>query len=284
MKRCLSCERRFDGPTWECPACGYDPPSANEIPRFAAPLDDYGFDPDAFDRLVELEHGSFWFRSRNRLLVWALERYFPTARSFLEVGCGTGYVLEGVHRELPHLRVVGGELHSRGLEHASRRIPGVQLLQLDARRIPFDGEFDVVGAFDVLEHIEDDEGVLAGLRGATRPGGGILLTVPQHPWLWSASDDYGEHKRRYRRSELVEKVTAAGFEVRRVTSFVALLLPAMAIVRLWARVRRPDPFAELTATRADPALERILTLERSLIEHGRDLPFGGSLLLVATRA
>ncbi len=284
MKRCLNCERRFGTPSWTCPSCGFAPSVLDGIPRFAAPLDDDGFDRSAFDRLVELEHGSFWFRSRNRLLVWAIERYFPTARSLFEIGCGTGYVLESLNRAFPHMRTVGGELHGEGLAHASQRIPDVELLQVDARRLPFDSEFDVIGAFDVLEHIDDDEGVLDELFMATRPGGGVLLTVPQHPWLWSASDDYGEHKRRYRRAELMTKVAAAGFEVHRVTSFVSLLLPAMASVRLLGRVRRPDPFSELKATRANAALERILDLERGLIVHDRDLPLGGSLLMVASRA
>ncbi len=284
MKRCLSCERRFDGPSWICPSCGFAPPVLDDIPRFVVPLNNDGFDPATFDKLVELEHGSFWFRSRNRLLVWAVERYFPTARSFFEIGCGTGYVLEGLHRALPHLRVVGAELHGEGLQHASQRVPSVELLQMDARRIPFDSEFDLIGAFDVLEHIDDDERVLDELGAAVKPGGGILITVPQHPWLWSASDDYGEHKRRYRRAELVAKVTAAGFEVRRITSFVSLLLPVMAMVRLYGRIRRPDPASELTVTRADSALERVLDLERALIAHDKDLPFGGSLLMVASRA
>jgi hypothetical protein len=141
----------------------------------------------------------------------------------------------------------------------------------------------VIGAFDVLEHIDDDEGVLEQLAIASKPGGGILLTVPQHPWLWSASDEYGEHKRRYRRGELVAKVTAAGFEVRRVTSFVSLLLPAMALMRMFAHVRRPDPSSELRATRADRVLERVLDVERALIARGHDLPLGGSLLMVAKR-
>jgi SAM-dependent methyltransferase len=282
VKRCLQCRRAFDSPSWTCPSCRFAPPMSGEIPCFASPLGNDGFDRAAFDRLAELEHGSFWFRSRSRLLLWTLTHYFPHARSFLEVGCGTGYVLASVHRALPQVRVVGGELHRRGLDYAAQRVPGVELVQIDARKIPFDGEFDVVGAFDVLEHIDDDEGVLDELCAAAKPAGGLVLTVPQHLWLWSATDDYGEHKRRYRRAELVAKVQAAGFDVRRVTSFVSLLLPAMAAMRLVGRVRRPDPAAELSAP-ADSTLERILELEQAFIRRGGDLPIGGSLLLVARR-
>jgi SAM-dependent methyltransferase len=279
----VSCERRLHGTSWTCPSCGFAPSVLDGILRFSPEPRGDGFDPAAFARLVELEHGSFWFRARNRLLIWAMERYFPSAHSLLEVGCGTGYVLEGLHRALPHLRLTGAELHLQGLEHASRRVEDVELLQMDARAIPFDREFDVSGAFDVLEHIDEDEQVLEGLFRAARPGGGLILTVPQHLWLWSATDDYGEHKRRYARAELVSKVTAAGFRVRRVTSFVSLLLPAMAATRMLARAHRPDPYSELRATRADAKLERVLDFERSLIIRGKDLPVGGSLLLVAGR-
>jgi SAM-dependent methyltransferase len=286
VKRCISCDRRFGTLKWDCPYCGFNPQTSGTIVRFATPIGKDGFDPGAFDHLVELEHDSFWFRSRNRLIDWAVARYFPNARSLLEIGCGTGFVLEGLRAAHPQLRLVGGDLHLDGLAHADRRVPEVSLLQLDARRIPFHAEFDVVGAFDVLEHIDDDRRVLAEMRTAVKPGGGIVLTVPQHPWLWSASDEYAQHKRRYRRSELVSKVLSAGFAIRRVTSFVTLLLPAMAGMRSGRRLsRRPlDPNREhLLAQRITRPLEGVLALERRLIARGIDLPAGGSLLLVAER-
>jgi ubiquinone/menaquinone biosynthesis C-methylase UbiE len=286
VKRCVTCERSFDGPEWACPYCGFTPDTVGEITRFAAPNGRDGFDPDAFDRLAQLEHESFWFRARNRLIDWAVCQYFPCASSLLEIGCGTGFVLEGLSRTHPRLQLIGADLHSGGLAHAAARIPGLSLLQSDARRIPFDAEFDILGAFDVLEHIDDDAGVLAEMHRAVKPGGGILITVPQHPWLWSASDEQAEHKRRYRRDELLARVSTAGFTIRRVTSFVTLLLPAMAIIRLRGRVSRDrlDPSREhVIAQRATAQLEQILMAEHAMISRGVDLPVGGSLLVVAER-
>jgi hypothetical protein len=138
-----------------------------------------------------------------------------------------------------------------------------------------------------LEHIDEDEDVLAEMHTAVKPGGGIVLTVPQHPWLWSAADDYAEHKRRYQRRELLHKVSRAGFVVRRITSFVSLLLPGMAAVRLREQLsKRPyDPSREHDAARrASRPLEGIVNFERSLIERGINLPGGGSLLLIANRS
>jgi SAM-dependent methyltransferase len=243
------------------------------------------FDPSYFASLAAAEKDHFWFRARNRLLVWALERYFPNAASFLEVGCGTGFVLTGIRDAFPDLRLVGGEYYGAGLPFAHERLPGVELTQLDARELPFEDEFDVVGAFDVIEHIDEDERVLAEIARALRPGGGLLLTVPQHPWLWSHADDRAMHKRRYRRAELVDKARGAGFEVLRATSFVSLLLPVMTASRVLARRRDTadcDPMAEFEIPSAlNRAFEAVLGLERALIRAGVSLPVGGSLLLIA---
>ena len=69
-----------------------------------------GFDEGSFQHLPLAEERSFWFRSRNSLIIWALRRYFTNAQSMLEVGCGTGFVLAGVRNAFPHIRLVGVEL------------------------------------------------------------------------------------------------------------------------------------------------------------------------------
>jgi SAM-dependent methyltransferase len=244
-----------------------------------------GFDAALFERLARAEPESFWFRARNRLIVSTLRRFFPDARSLLEVGCGTGFVLAALREAFPELRLVGSELFPEGLEIARRRLPDVELVELDATRMPFEREFDVVGAFDVLEHVEDDAAALAGIHRAARPGGGAILLVPQHPRLWSAADTFAHHRRRYTRQGLAAKVRAAGFDVVAASSFVTALLPAMVGSRVLHRLaRRPyDPIDELDPGALNGVFERILDAERRAIERGVSLPAGGSLLLVARR-
>jgi SAM-dependent methyltransferase len=284
-KLCLSCNRSFAGDRWRCPACGWHP-EAREFLEFApgaAAAD--AFDPEGFEHLPAVEGGSFWFRSRNRLIVWALRKYLPQARSLLEVGCGTGFVLAGLRQELPWLELAGGELSPAGLATARKRLPDVPLYQMDALAIPFDREFDVVCAFDVLEHIDDDEAALQAMARATVDGGGMILTVPQHPSLWSAVDEYSRHRRRYTRKDLLAKLSRVGVTVVRATSFVSLLLPAMVASRCRQRsLTALDPLAEFRhPPRVDRVLERVMALERSLISGGVSLPAGGSLLVVARR-
>lgn len=72
--------------------------------------------------------------------------------------------------------------------------------QMDARAIPAEAVFDLIGAFDVIEHIEEDEAALAAIHRALAPGGVAIIAVPQHPWLWSEADDVAHHARRYSRA------------------------------------------------------------------------------------
>jgi len=288
LRLCLRCHADFAGGNWRCPHCGFEPPRIGGFPAFAPELASgaSGYDPAHFDELARLEAKNFWFRARNRLLAWALRRYFPGARSFLEIGCGTGFVLAGVATAFPAMKLSGSEAAAAGLAHAAARVPGASLMQMDARRIPFRDEFDVVGAFDVIEHVADDRAVLAGLRAAAAPAGGLLLTVPQHSFLWSEFDARAGHERRYRAAELRGKVMDAGFDVVRMTSFVTLLLPLMLASRLAQRRPRRDydPLGELRiAPWLNWTLEQALDFERLLIRAGIDFPVGGSLLVVARR-
>lgn len=288
MKLCPHCSTPHEALEWTCPACGFTPQRLAGYPAFAPELASAGagFQPEAFAELAALEAGNFWFRARNKLIVWALRRHFPKLRRHLEIGCGTGYVLAGVAEAFPEALLTGSEVFSAGLPYAARRLQQAELLQMDARNIPYRDEFDVIGAFDVLEHIEEDEAVLAEMWRALRPGGGIVLTVPQHPWLWSRQDDYACHVRRYRVGELSKKVERAGFRVAMQTSFVSLLLPAMLASRL-AQRNAPANRGALSELRlpgiVNQAFEGVMDMERVLIRLGARFPAGGSNLLVAIK-
>lgn len=288
MKVCGQCASRFDGGGWQCAACGFEPAREGDRLVFAPALaqEAEGFEASFFERLASSEPGHFWFEARNELIFWAMRRFFPRARNFLEVGCGTAFVLSGMRRAFPNLQLSGSEIFTQGLSFAQERLPGVNLFQMDATQIPFENEFDVAGAFDVIEHITDDQAALRGLHQAVKPGGGVIITVPQHMFLWSVIDDFSKHKRRYERAELREKLQAAGFKVEFMTSFISLLLPAMLLSRSRQpkRVEDVDPMGEF---RLHPLVNKALTgalaLERALIASGARFPAGGSLLAVARK-
>lgn len=288
MKRCLRCDAVHDDAGFACRACGHVPAIERNVPLLAPALatEDAGFDPDAFAMLAAAEDGHAWFESRNRLILSALRHWFPDMRRYLEIGCGTGFVLAAVRRAFPAAKMTASDVLVAGLAFAARRAPDVELLQLDARAMPYLDEFDVIGAYDVLEHITEDDAVLAQLRSALKPGGGVVLCVPQHPSLWSSQDELAHHVRRYRRGELEAKLRAAGFTVRYSTSFMAVLLPVLWLARRRASsVAAPlqQAHAELGLSPfANAALGALLALERGVLALGLRLPVGSSRMVVAT--
>lgn len=289
MKRCPHCQTRFNSAQWTCPTCGVEPRRVDGHVLLAPALAEGGggFHAEFFEQLAALEARNFWFRARNELLAWAVQKYAPRTQRFLEIGCGTGFVLAGMAQAFPAATLVGSEIFQAGLPFAARRVPQAELIQMDARSIPYVDEFDLIGAFDVLEHIEEDMTVLGAMRDALKPGGSIIVTVPQHPWLWSATDDRACHVRRYTARELRDKVCRSGFKVTAETSFVSLLLPAMWVSRQAKGKDNPaagDELAELRLPRLlNVAFEIIMTAERHAIALGARFPWGGSRLLIATK-
>jgi SAM-dependent methyltransferase len=285
----VRCAAEVGTPDWACRACGFVPSRVAGFPAFAPDLSasNEGFNAVYFGQLRALEAGNYWFRARNALVLWALRTYFVGARTYLEVGCGTGFVLQGIAEAMPQLSISAGEVSGTALPYAASRVPRAEILQMDARAIPFADHFDVVGLFDVIEHVEDDLRVLKAAARALHAGGGLLITVPQHSFLWSRFDERAMHVRRYAARELRDKITAAGFEVVMMTSYVSLLLPLMMLSRWYRRRPRPgvDDLSEMRIGRTmNAALEAILSAERRLIVHGARFPAGGSLLVVARRA
>lgn len=288
MKRCLVCNAHYLSSCGICSVCGESPAIVDGFEAYAPHFahGGGGFEANYFSDLARLEEDNFWFRARNGIILWALNQYFPRFESFLEIGCGTGYVLSEIVKHFPNATLFGSEIFTEGLSFAAARIPQIHLMQMDARDIPFYEEFDVIGAFDVLEHIKEDGVVLSQVHQALKPKGVMVLTVPQHAWLWSSVDEYSFHERRYAAIEIHKMVREAGFRIVRSTSFVTTLLPAMMISRLWQKrhSKNFDSTAELQIPRAlNSIFVRMLALELSAIKAGINLPLGGSRLVVSIK-
>ncbi len=288
MKICLVCGAEFKSKDWICPICHNIPQIIDGYPAFAPDFSEKndGFNIEDFEVLASLEAKNFWFRSRNRLIIWALCHYFAKMENFLEIGCGTGFVLSGIEKAFPKIDLFGSEIYNAGLSYAAQRLERASLFQMDARCIPFKAEFDVIGAFDVLEHIQEDEAVLSQMYKALKPGGGIIITVPQHPSLWSWVDERACHVRRYTACDMINKLEACGFSILRKTSFVSLLLPLIKLTRLSKTKKKKECniVSGLKTNRLlDLIFEKILGIERGIIRLGGNLPIGSSLLIVAKK-
>ncbi|MBI2968952.1 MAG: class I SAM-dependent methyltransferase [Bacteroidetes bacterium] len=267
------------------------------IPCYAPELalSNSGFPPEALDKLRKLEENNFWYRSRNNVIETLIKRFAASPGKFLEVGCGNGFALKALSK-FPGLSLTGCEIYLSGLSNAKKRLPGVAFIQLDARNIPFNNEFDFIGCFDVLEHIEDDMTVLQQMNKAVKPGGRIFISVPQYTWLWSDIDVIDNHKRRYSRNELVTKITNAGFRIDYLSGFTGAIFPLMILSRIFRRKTKISPgetalknapeikYPELSVHPALNGLLRgLMRIDEWVIRFGLKLPFGGTLLAVGTK-
>jgi SAM-dependent methyltransferase len=256
------------------------------------------YDPDFFDVLFEVEDNHFWFRSRNRIIKARLNQLaseFPGHLHLLEVGCGTGNVLRVLDEGFPGATVIGMDLFAEGLQFARHRTEAA-LVQGDMHRPPFADSFEVIGLFDVLEHLPDDRQVLRDLGMMLKDGGALLITVPAHRRLWSYFDEASHHCRRYEPDELRQKLTEAGYEIEYFSQFMMSIFPIVWVGRhasaLYHRAlgRRNEGSAEQMATQelrlnpiANRALTRLLSLECRWLAGGQTLPLGASLLAVARK-
>jgi SAM-dependent methyltransferase len=208
----------------------------------------------------------------------------------LEVGCGTGNILGALEEACPSGAVIGMDRFIEGLAFAKDR--GRQrLLQGDAHHPPFGIQFEIIGAFDVIEHLPDDGQILRDLYRMLRPGGRLILTVPANQWLWSEFDEASHHYRRYHRKELREKLSAAGFTGIFVSPFMMSILPLV-----WMHRKKGKHGSNRQAPRdmvgeeirivpfVNQALRLVLSVENTFVRRRRHLPFGTSLIAVAQKA
>lgn len=288
MIKCPQCSSYYELLNNGCPQCGFKPQEFGGFVSWAPNIMDSekGYSKLFFNQLMDIESDNFWFCSRNKIIIELLQKYFPQLATFMEVGCGTGFVLSAVSNSFPKASITGSELLAEGLGIAVKRVKKANFIQMDGRNIPFRDTFDVIGAFDVLEHIEEDDTVLQQIFDAIKPGGGLIITVPQHPWLWSDSDEYARHVRRYKVGEIDRKIEAAGFNIIRSTSFVSLLIPCMVVSRLFKKKsKQGDMLSEFKLPRfLNGIFKLILTMERRLIMKGISFSFGGSRIIVAKRS
>ena len=232
-----------------------------------------------YDRMAELDELHWWYRARREVLRELIRRRIrlPAEARILEVGCGTGHNLPmlGGFGRLDAIEVDGAAraIASRRLGHAVMDAP-LPLLT----GVPL-GAYDLIAMLDVLEHVDEDRAALASLAQRLRPDGRILITVPAHPWMWSAHDEVNHHKRRYTRRTLARAVADAGLKLEMLSWFNSLLFPLAAAARLAGRVTgRQDSDDTLPPAPVNRLFEALFGLERYAI--GR-VPFPPGVSLAA---
>jgi SAM-dependent methyltransferase len=206
-------------------------------------------------KLAALEDTHWWYRERRALLSRQIRGIRPGVA--LDIGAAAG----GNTRVLRESgwNAFALEFSEDGAEVAHER--GVPVVRADAQLLPFpDASLGLVVAFDVLEHIEDDDRVAAEIFRVLRPGSVALIAVPADPALWSAHDSAVGHVRRYTRSSLVTLLEGNGMDVEVLTSWNVLLRPVAA----WRRRRTTGSDLDDVSPLVNLGLRAIVGVERYL--------------------
>lgn len=190
-------------------------------------------DSSLWDAIAKVERRHWWFRGRRDVVARVLEQQLSAGASLLDVGCGTGFVLE---RLAERYDVTGLEPDESVRARAHPSIAGRILAGSSEDLSTVHGRtFDAVLMLDVLEHVDDDVAALQHVAAALRPGGLLLVTVPANPRLWSQHDVLNEHRRRYTPGALADAMRAAGYHVVHLTHINSRLYPLAWVHRITAR-------------------------------------------------
>ena len=232
-----------------------------------------------YDRMAEHDATHWWYRARRDVLASIIERKItlPPAARLLEIGCGTGHNL-AMLAAFGDVDAIEIDDHSRDIasKRLGRAVAASPLPELNGVE---NSRYDMIAILDVLEHVEDDRAALSAIAQRLRPGGTILITVPQFPWLWSGHDVANHHFRRYTKTTLCKVIADTGLNVSMLQSFNSLLFPLAAADRIVARITgRSGSDDALPPAPVNALLEKIFGLERYLV--GR-LPMPPGVSLVA---
>ena len=206
------------------------------------------FDAAGIQRLLAAEDRHFWFRARNETIAALARgpiRGLPDGFRILEVGCGSGNVLRILHKLAADRGQVEGLELSPQAADAARARTGLSVTNGYLSDLDPHAKYDLIAAFDVLEHIADEAQVLGQMQQRLLPGGRLILTVPAHQTLWSPFDIASGHERRYSMRTLSRALRASGFRVEYVTYFMSLLFPMMWLRRRLLKAGERDMAAML---------------------------------------
>ncbi len=235
-----------------------------------------------YRQLYEVENEHWWFAARKDILLRYLDARLPLPPSarVLDVGCGTGAILESFSQRY---QAFGTDTAPQAIEFCRNR--GLTKLHLGTlESYPPSAPFDLITMLDMLEHVEDDAGLLRAAFRLLGKDGHILIAVPAFPSLWSKHDEILHHKRRYTRRNLRRVVEDAGFTIGHLTFFNSFLFPVAWAKRAAARLAGSDKAndLEIPIGPLNAALRGVFRTEGRILPHS-SLPIGLSLLCLARK-
>jgi len=235
-----------------------------------------------YEQMAELDERHWWYVARRQVVEALILRVVrpPKNAAILEIGCGTGHNLNMLS-QFGHVEALELDDEARTIseKRLGRSIMSAPLPELAG--VP-ERHYDMIGAFDVIEHIDDDAASLASIARRLKPSGKFVMTVPAHQWMWSAHDTVNHHKRRYSKPSLRKLIESSPLKLDAIGYFNSLLFPVAIAERMASKALGKDGGdLELPPAPLNAALKRTFAAERHLI--GRvPFPPGLSLFGVAS--
>lgn len=243
------------------------------------------YDASGLDILFQAENTHFWFNNRKKIILELFNKYIGKSDKIIEIGAGTGNVARMLLEKGYQVSV--GEIHSTGIEYAKNY--GIhERYQFDLMRCPFKEHFDVVGMFDVLEHIEYDHKALENVNQMLKPNGKVVITVPAHMWLWSREDKIAHHKKRYELHQITKLFNDNNFRVIEAKNFFVTILPLLYLRTITHRDNQKevskDEYNKSIKVNSivNKVLDILLSIEKSLLKNYKP-SIGGSIILIAQK-
>jgi SAM-dependent methyltransferase len=229
----------------------------------------------------ENEASHWWFVVRREMFARLIQqRMDPAKCSFVDIGTSTGTNLRML-RDIRATDVTGVELEMTAADFAYRKT-GCKVIVADCTKIPLpDSSVDCVLATDVLEHVNDHAAAAKEIKRLLRPGGIAVVTVPAFMVLWGPQDELSHHKRRYRKSQIIELLHEADLKVEEAFYFNFLLLPPIFIARQILRHYKRNIRSEgdVNTRLINALLLRIFRIDCWLAPRLR-IPFGVSVCVI----
>ena len=234
----------------------------------------------------EVEGSHWWFVGRRAILDSFLQRICSSlvtrhsSLKILDVGCGTGANIEMLSA---YGEAEGVDVSDDALEFCRRK--GLKVQRGLAETLPYSDEtFDLTTALDVVEHLDDDIVGLKEMYRVTRSGGYSLIFVPAFMWLWGVQDDISNHRIRYTKSQIVERLKTAGYEIERATyanwTFFAPILGGRTIMKITGI--KPESENNITVSALNGVFGKLFGAERFWLRNF-NFPFGVSIVVVAKK-
>lgn len=239
-----------------------------------------------YEIMNRVEDKHWWFVGRRAILESFLEQIRSalstqhSALKILDVGCGTGANLEMLAN---FGESEGVDVSDDALEFCKAK--GLKVHKGLAEELPFaDESFDVVTALDVVEHLDDDIGGLKEMNRVMKKSGRALIFVPAFMWLWGVQDDISNHRIRYTKKQIVERLERSGFEIERATyanwTFFAPILAGRTLMKITGI--KPESENNVNVSALNGIFGKIFSAEKLWLKNF-DFPFGVSIVITAKK-